>query len=118
MKSLYESILSSTKSGKYGDLTIHYLLNKGYDEADDLPLSEKHAFIIHSSEKFGHFHALYMSNNDEFYMAISHRTGRIKYQIKTIYDLETVENYWKFLDKGDKSSMRTYKKQIEKFPML
>lgn len=104
MKSLYESILSSTKSGANLPLTLDYLLKRSY-RFEDGPTHNDTIIVKDGLFEDSTTHVLhYKEFNGKMYIWI-----RIyKYSkffpkwIETIKDLELVENLWDCRDRKDK----------------
>lgn len=97
MKTLYESILSSTGSGKNKKIDVSYILSIGF-RLDDTSIShdtyilDKWARVLHTYKKFP----------GKIIYRTTMRKGKhldFKYYIlETIYDLDLVMEYWNKLE--------------------
>lgn len=110
MKTLYESILSSTKSGRFSKLTEEYLESLGYYTKSNIISKAGSPFYIHR-------------NKGRFYVKIQRLfsdSGKdiietIKYYVDTIHEFEMVMAYWKAHSEGNlKEIEKTYKTLKEK----
>ena len=99
MKSLYESILSSTGSGKNKKIDVSYLLSIGFR-------LEEHSFTrdIYKLDKYGRDLRTYTKFPGKIVYCTTMRKGKhldFKYYIlETIYDLDLVMDFWNKLEIG------------------
>lgn len=97
MKSLYETILDSTNSGKRSPLTVNYLLGLGWIIGEDFKTQ-----ILSPDRK--HYFNKYQYDNI-FYTPVYDWDFKYLCRIRTLEDFEHVMKYWK--DAGE----RLYTKQ-------
>lgn len=97
MKTLYESILSSTGSGKHKKIDVPYILSIGFRLEDtsishDTYILDKWARVLHTYKKFP----------GKIIYRTTMRKGKhidFKYYIlETIYDLDLVMDFWNKLE--------------------
>ena len=94
MITLYETILSSTKSGKNTKKREKYLLEKGFKRVS----SGTYEIALHGNK--GDYWCYYYvyPERDKFYIKISDRerglVRDIKYIVETYADLDLVMQYW------------------------
>ena len=106
MKSLYESILDSTNSGKNKKLTKEYLLKDGFkcDSSDDVIYSIKLTdFCIHYIENDG---VLFRSPVYDF-------EYKYIFFINTISDLEQLKKLWYVYDQESGRNTKVFKKALD-----
>ena len=110
MKSLYESILSSTKAGRFSKLTEEYLESLGYYTKSNIISKAGSPFYIHRHK--GRF---YVKIQRLFSDAGKHSIETIKFYVDTIAEFEKVMAYWDAHTEGDhKEIEKTYKILKEK----
>ena len=97
MKSLYETILNSTNSGKRAPLTVNYLLGLGWIRGEDFKTQ-----ILSPDRK--HYFNKYDYDNI-FYTPVYDWDFKYLCRIRTLEDFEHIMKYWK--DAGE----RLYTKQ-------
>ena len=99
MKTLYESILSSTNSGKNKKIDVSYILSVGFrleehSNSQDTYILDKWRRILYTYPKFP----------GKIVYRTTMRKGKyidFKYFIlETIYDLDLVMDFWNKLEKG------------------
>ena len=111
MKSLYESILSSTKAGRFTKLTEEYLETMGFDTKPNIISKPGSPFYIYR------YHGM-------FYVKIQrqfsdntkpHSIDTIRFYVDTIAEFEKVMAYWNaHLEENHKEIEKTYKILKEK----
>lgn len=115
MKSLYETILSSTKSGRFAKLTEEYLESLGFDTKPDIISKENFPFYIyryHGNRYHGRF---YVKIQRLFSDDLKHSIDTIKFFVDTIAEFEKVMAYWNaHLEGNQKEIEKTYKILKEK----
>lgn len=97
MKTLYESILSSTGSGKNKKIDVSYILSIGFRLEDtsishDTYILDKWARVLHTYKKFP---------GKIIYCTTMRKGKHIDYKyyiLETIYDLDLVMEYWNKLE--------------------
>jgi hypothetical protein len=110
MKSLYESILSSTKAGRFAKLTEEYLETMGFDTKPNIISKPGSPFYIYRYH--GRF---YVKIQRLFSDEGKHSIETIKFYIDTIADFEKVMAYWNAHMEGNhKEIEKTYKILKEK----
>ena len=86
MKSLYESILSSTNTGKLALLTVNYLLGLGWKVSEDFKSQ------ILSPDRKHYFHKYNYDNI--FYTSVYDWDFKYLCRIRTLEDFEHIMKYW------------------------
>lgn len=111
MKSLYESILSSTKAGRFSKLTEEYLESLGYYTKSNIISKEGSPFYIYRYH--GRF---YVKIQRLFSDKGKHSIETIKFYVDTIHEFEMVMAYWNAHLEGKnlKEIEKTYKTLKEK----
>lgn len=110
MKSLYESILSSTKAGRFTKLTDEYLETLGFDTKPNIISKPGSPFYIYRYH--GRF---YVKIQRLFSDAGKHSIETIKFYVDTIAEFEKVMAYWNaHLEGNHKEIEKTYKILKEK----
>lgn len=110
MKSLYESILSSTKAGRFAKLTEEYLESLGFDTKQNIISKENFPFYIYRYN--GRF---YVKIQRLFSDDLKHSIDTIKFYVDTIAEFEKVMAYWNAnLEGNNKEIEKTYKILKEK----
>ena len=110
MKSLYESILSSTKSGRFAKLTDEYLEKLGFDTKPNIISKPGSPFYIHRNH--GRF---YVKIQRLFSDNSKHSIDTIRFYVDTIAEFEKVMAYWNAHSEGNhKEIEKTYKTLKEK----
>lgn len=105
MKSLYESILSSTKAGKFTKLTEEYLQDLGFDTKPNIISKKDFPFYIYRRQ--GRF---YVKLQRLFSDNSKHSIETINFYVDTIDELEKVMAYWNaHLEGNHKEIEKTYK---------
>lgn len=110
MKSLYESILSSTKSGRFTKLTKEYLESLGFDTKPNIISKKDFPFYIyrHQGRFYVKIQRLFSDNS-------KHSIETIKFYVDTIAEFEKVMAYWNaHLEGNHKEIEKTYKILKEK----
>ena len=110
MKSLYESILSSTKSGRFTKLTEEYLESLGFDTKPNIISKKDFPFYIyrHQGRFYVKIQRLFSDNS-------KHSIETIKFYVDTIAEFEKVMAYWNaHLEGNHKEIEKTYKILKEK----
>lgn len=110
MKTLYESILSSTNSGKNAPLTVEYLLKRGYYEMNDTNAGN----IVCKDGKLTVHVLHYKTAGGKLYIWIRfyHKNEFILKVIPTIKDLELIEKYWKAKDESKRAESKKLLQEI------
>lgn len=120
MKTLYESILSSTKSGIYKNITKEYLLNNGW-VIDEFWKGKISGIPYKHIENECLIRGLRDAKTGEEYFCVdvltSKKTVEVKI-IKTIKDLNILIQWRKSKENNDKNEERKLLKQIEKLESL
>ena len=111
MKSLYESILSSTKAGRFTKLTEEYLEILGFDTKPNI--ISKPGFPFYIYRYHGRFYVkiqrLFSDNGKKDIIET------IKFYVDTIAEFEKVMAYWNaHLEGNHKEIEKTYKTLKEK----
>lgn len=116
MKSLYESILTSTNAGKSKIIDRQYLLNNGWELRNDLFGGNIKGDIYFNKETEHVLRCLNYKGGDIFVIDVLTSKHYVETKIiKTIEELEIVVKWWKSgIDKDKKEEKRLLKK-IEKF---
>lgn len=117
MKTLYESILSSTKSGTYKNITKEYLLNNGWS-IDNYWKGKISGIPYKYIENESLIRGLRDSKTGEEYFCIDVLNSKKHVEtkiIKTIKDLNILIQWWKSKENNDINEERKLLKQIEKF---
>jgi len=113
MKTIKESILSSTNSGKNAPLTVEYLLKQGFYTM------ETNAGSIVCKEGRLTTHVLhYKTAGGKLYIWIRfyHKNEFVLKVIPTIKDLELIEKYWKAKDDSKRAeSNRLLQEILDKY---
>lgn len=110
MKSLYESILSSTKSGRFSKLTDEYLEKLGFYTKANIISKEGSPFYIYRYH--GRF---YVKIQRLFSDDSKHSIETIRFYVDTIAEFEKVMDYWNAHIEGNhKEIEKTYKTLKEK----
>ena len=110
MKSLYESILSSTKAGRFTKLTEDYLESIGFDTKPNIISKKDFPFYIYRYH--GRF---YVKIQRLFSDEGKHSIETIKFYVDTIAEFEKVLAYWNAHTEGNhKEIEKTYKILKEK----
>lgn len=110
MKSLYESILSSTKAGRFTKLTEEYLETIGFDTKPNIISKPGSPFYIYRYH--GRF---YVKIQRLFSDDSKHSIETIRFYVDTIAEFEKVMAYWNAHLEGDhKEIEKTYKILKEK----
>lgn len=110
MITLYETILSSTKSGRFTKLTDEYLEKLGFYTKSSIISKPGSPFYIHRRQ--GRF---YVKIQRLFSDAGKHSIETIKFYVDTIADFEKVMAYWNaHLEGNHKEIEKTYKTLKEK----
>lgn len=110
MKSLYESILSSTKSGRFAKLTEEYLEDLGFDTKPEIISKKDFPFYIYRYH--GRF---YVKIQRLFSDNSKHVIDTIRFYVDTIAEFEKVMAYWNaHLEEDHKEIEKTYKILKEK----
>ena len=110
MKSLYESILSSTKSGRFAKLTDEYLEKLGFYTKSNIISKPGSPFYIHRYHG-RHYVKIQRLFSDEG----KHSIETIKFYVDTIAEFEKVIDYWNAHSEGNhKEIEKTYKALKEK----
>ena len=110
MKSLYESILSSTKAGRFTKLTEDYLESIGFDTKPNIISKKDFPFYIYRYH--GRF---YVKVQRLFSDNSKHSIETIRFYVDTIAEFEKVMAYWNAHLEGDhKEIEKTYKILKEK----
>lgn len=110
MKSLYESILSSTKAGRFTKLTEEYLESIGFDTKPNIISKKDFPFYIYRYH--GRF---YVKLQRLFSDNSKHSIETIRFYVDTIAEFEKVMAYWNAHLEGDhKEIEKTYKTLKEK----
>ena len=110
MKSLYESILSSTKAGRFTKLTDEYLETLGFDTKPNIISKPGSPFYIYRYH--GRF---YVKIQRLFSDDSKHSIDTIKFYVDTIGEFEKVMAYWNaHLEGNHKEIEKTYKILKEK----
>lgn len=113
MKSIYETILQSTKSGINTPLTIKYLLDRGYflmdgAKANDTIICKKGAITTHV------LHYKDLNGTTYIWVRLYMYAKFFPKWIATIKDLELVEEFWTCNDNNDKAGQKKKAKEIMK----
>ncbi len=107
MKSLYETILDSTNSGKKAKLSEKYFLEKGFHRT-----RVGGAFEIILG---GHFYYIY-TWKDKFYVKIPRINKGIiqdtKHFVETYADFDLVMNYWNAVSEKQPTEIVKQKKEL------
>ena len=99
MTTLYESILSSTKSGANAPLTLDYLLKRGYKLQDGA--TSKDTIVVKDGPLLTHvLHYRYLGEKLYIWVRIYKYSKFFHKWIETIKDLELVESWWKCHDEN------------------
>ena len=113
MKSLYETILQSTKSGINAPLTLDYLVKRGYEfmdgmRKDDTLICKKGTTTTHVLH--------YKDLNGTTYIWIRLYINAKFYPkwVATIKDLELVEALWTCNENNDKTGQKKNRNEIMK----
>lgn len=117
MKSLYESILSSTKSGTYKNITKEYLLNNGWS-IDKYWEGKISGIPYKYIENERLIRGLRDSKTGEEYFCIDVLNSKKHVEtkiIKTIKDLNILIQWWKSKENNNINEEKKLLKQIEKF---
>lgn len=110
MKSLYESILSSTKAGRFTKLTEEYLETLGFDTKPNIISKPGSPFYIYRYH--GRF---YVKIQRLFSDDSKHSIETIRFYVDTIAEFEKVMDYWNAqIEEDPKEIEKTYKILIEK----
>lgn len=110
MKSLYESILSSTKAGRFTKLTEEYLETLGFDTKPNIISKPGSPFYIYRYH--GRF---YVKIQRQFDNSKPHSIDTIRFYVDTIAEFEKVMDYWNAQIEDDyKEIEKTYKILKEK----
>lgn len=110
MKSLYESILSSTKAGRFTKLTEDYLESIGFDTKPNIISKKDFPFYIYRYH--GRF---YVKVQRLFSDNSKHSIETIRFYVDTIAEFEKVMAYWNAHLEGEhKEIEKTYKILKEK----
>ena len=110
MKSLYESILSSTKAGRFTKLTEEYLETLGFDTKPEIISKKDFPFYIYRYH--GRF---YVKIQRLFSDDSKHSIETIRFYVDTIAEFEKVMDYWNAHMEGNhKEIEKTYKILKEK----
>lgn len=96
MKSLYESILSSTNSGKYQKITIDYILAHGCEK-------KFHNGFVEYKHWTGNYFG-YSKDNKLYYRMHDEKDRLIFKVVDTIADYELIVQY--FIKKGQRSNRK------------
>jgi hypothetical protein len=111
MKSLYESILSSTKAGRFAKLTEEHLEELGFDTKPEIISKKDFPFYIYRYH--GRFYVKIQrqfSDNSK-----PHSIDTIRFYVDTIAEFEKVMAYWNAQIEDDyKEIEKTYKILKEK----
>ena len=99
MKTLYESILSSTNSGKNKKIDVSYILSIGFRLAEhsnsqDTYILDKWRRILYTYPKFP---------GKIVYRTIIHKGKYLDFKyfiLETVYDLDLVMDFWNKIEKG------------------
>ena len=121
MKSLYESILSSTGSGKNKKIDVSYILSIGFrleehSSSQDKYILDKWGRILYTYPKFP---------GKIVYRTTMHKGKYIDFKyfiLETIYDLDLVMEFWNKIEKsyfgvvsGDVKKEEERQREIEKY---
>lgn len=110
MITLYESILSSTKAGRFTKLTEEYLESIGFDTKPNIISKPGYPFYIYRYH--GRF---YVKIQRLFSDDSKHSIETIRFYVDTIAEFEKVMAYWNAHIEGDhKEIEKTYKILKEK----
>ena len=110
MNSLYETILSSTKSGRFAKLTEEYLEDLGFDTKPEIISKKDFPFYIYRYH--GRF---YVKIQRLFSDDSKHSIETIRFYVDTIAEFEKVMAYWNaHLEGNHKEIEKTYKTLKEK----
>lgn len=110
MKSLYESILSSTKAGRFTKLTEEYLESLGFDTKPNIISKPGSSFYIYRYH--GRF---YVKIQRLFSDDSKHSIETIRFYVDTIAEFEKVMAYWNaHTEENHKEIEKTYKILKEK----
>lgn len=110
MITLYESILSSTKSGRFAKLTEEYLEKLGFDTKPNIISKPGSPFYVYRYH--GRF---YVKIQRLFSDDSKHSIETIRFYVDTIAEFEKVMDYWNaHLEGNHKEIEKTYKILKEK----
>lgn len=111
MKSLYESILSSTKAGRFVKLTEEYLEDLGFDTKPEIISKKDFPFYIYRYHR-----RFYVKIQRQFSdNSKPHSIDTIRFYVDTIAEFEKVIAYWNAQIEDDyKEIEKTYKILKEK----
>lgn len=111
MITLYESILSSTKAGRFTKLTEEYLETMGFDTKPEIISKKDFPFCIYRYH--GRFYVKIQrqfSDNSK-----PHSIDTIRFYVDTIAEFEKVMAYWNAqIEENPKEIEKTYKILKEK----
>lgn len=110
MITLYESILSSTKAGRFTKLTEEYLETMGFDTKPNIISKPGSPFYVYRYH--GRF---YVKIQRLFSDDSKHSIETIRFYVDTIAEFEKVMDYWNaHLEGNHKEIEKTYKILKEK----
>lgn len=110
MITLYETILSSTKAGRFAKLTEEYLEDLGFDTKPEIISKKDFPFYIYRYH--GRF---YVKIQRLFSDDSKHSIDTIRFYVDTIAEFEKVMAYWNaHLEEEHKEIEKTYKILKEK----
>lgn len=90
MKSLYESILSSTNSGKQAKITEKFLEEQGFDVKMAIISKPHFPFFIYRDPRNKRFYV----KIEKIYIDKKPTISTIQYYIDTHADYDLINNYW------------------------
>lgn len=113
MKSIYETILQSTKSGINTPLTLDYLVKRGYffmggAKANDTLICKDGTHTTHV------LHYKDLNGTTYIWVRLYMYSKFFPKWIATIKDLELVEEYWACNDNSDKAGQKKKAQEIMK----
>lgn len=111
MITLYESILSSTKAGRFAKLTDEYLETLGFDTKPEIISKKDFPFYI-----YRYHDRFYVKIQRQFDNSRPHSIDTIRFYVDTIGEFEKVMAYWNAHVEGKnlKEIEKTYKTLKEK----
>lgn len=113
MITLYESILSSTKAGRFAKLTEEYLESLGFDTKPNIISKPGSPFYIYRYH--GRFYVKIQRLFSDDSKQYKHSIETIRFYVDTIGEFEKVMAYWNaHLEGNHKEIEKTYKILKEK----
>lgn len=110
MKTLYESILKSTNSGKNAPLTVEYLKKQGYYEMNDTNAGN---IVCKDGKLTVHvLHYKMLAGKLYIWIRFYYKNEFALKVIPTIKDLELVEKYWEAKDNSKRAESNKLLQEI------